>query len=658
MLVRKVSIQNVRSFLDRQEFLLDGRISIVIGPNGGGKTNLLDTVVTMLRRHLLTRMHLTPAPTAEHEDRYEFRDNDILNSMQLERHSKGDPNFPQVIEIELEATGPDIKNMKAMKDDADMLIKRAGKKYVNLNIQNAKNWDLAGVKAEDRFSYRVENQGLAGRTPDAETFLQYLQLFEMDGRLREEFEIAPLTRPMIYLPVNRSANGFQSRVQLASYNEYEFRRQSTAVYSRSNTPIVQLAIGKLAQKFRLLLEKDKGGAEKAFRADKNLEELTKVLQELGYEWTLACVYPLKNEYDVRLEKQGSSFLVSAASSGERELLTYLFAIFALNVRDALIIVDEPELHLHPKWQKTLLQMFVRLSETTGNQFLLATHAPTFVSPQSIQYVSRVISKDQKSRIVRLNSTVLPETKHLFNIVNSQNNERIFIADKVILVERISDRIFFEALLEAYGQSDAGKSIIEVVSVGGKGFFKSYKKILEACQIEHSIIADLDYIEQVGTNEVKALFALDEKDIKDNVIDDISSLDGAALVARIDEAMKTGKWDDANKTWDYIKSRRRKLRTNLSAEEQLLLDAFLLSKRDEKNFILSEGDLEAYLPDGYKSKDLEKLIQLISCDKLLTELPKETLPELEEILKLLLQEETPPASAVPVAEDTAITVPTA
>ena len=658
MLVRKVSIQNVRSFLDRQEFLLDGRISIVIGPNGGGKTNLLDTVVTMLRRHLLTRMHLTPAPTAEQEDRYEFRDNDILNSMQLERHSKGDPNFPQVIEIELEATGPDIKNMKAMKDDADMLIKRAGKKYVNLNIQNAKNWDLAGVKAEDRFSYRVENQGLAGRTPDAETFLQYLQLFEMDGRLREEFEIAPLSRPMIYLPVNRSANGFQSRVQLASYNEYEFRRQSTAVYSRSNTPIVQLAIGKLAQKFRLLLEKDKGGAEKAFRADKNLEELTKVLQELGYEWTLASVNPLKNEYDVRLEKQGSSFLVSAASSGERELLTYLFAIFALNVRDALIIVDEPELHLHPKWQKTLLQMFVRLSETTGNQFLLATHAPTFVSPQSIQYVSRVISKDQKSRIVRLNSTVLPETKHLFNIVNSQNNERIFFADKVILVEGISDRIFFEALLEAYGQSDAGKSIIEVVSVGGKGFFKSYKKILEACQIEHSIIADLDYIEQVGTNEVKALFALDEKDIKDNVIDDISSLDGAALVARIDEAMKTGKWDDANKTWDYIKSRRRKLRTNLSAEEQLLLDAFLLSKRDEKIYILSEGDLEAYLPDGYKSKDLEKLIQLISCDKLLTELPKETLPELEEIVKLLLQEETPPASAVPVAEDTAITVPTA
>ncbi|MEK9802094.1 MAG: AAA family ATPase, partial [Curvibacter sp.] len=142
--------------------------------------------------------------------------------------------------------------------------------------------------------------------------------------------------------------------------------------------------------------------------------LTKLLNELGYEWSLETINPLKNQYDVRLKKQGSSFLVGAASSGERELLTYLFAIFALNVRDALIIDDEPELHLHPKWQKTLLQLFIRLADSTGNQFLLATHSPTFVSPESIQYVSRVFSREQKSHILRLNTTALPEAKHLLN----------------------------------------------------------------------------------------------------------------------------------------------------------------------------------------------------------------------------------------------------
>lgn len=141
---------------------------------------------------------------------------------------------------------------------------------------------------------------------------------------------------------------------------------------------------------------------------------------------------MSNTYDVTLKKQGTSFLVSAASSGEKDLLTYLFAIYALNVRDALIIVDEPELHLHPRWQNTLFGLFERLATSTGNQFVLATHSPTFISPASIQYVSRVYIEDQKSNIIRLNSSGLPNAKHLFNVVNSQNNERIFFTDRVVL----------------------------------------------------------------------------------------------------------------------------------------------------------------------------------------------------------------------------------
>lgn len=52
MLLKKITIENVRSFLDRREMDFDGPISIIIGPNGGGKTNLLDVVNTMLRRYL------------------------------------------------------------------------------------------------------------------------------------------------------------------------------------------------------------------------------------------------------------------------------------------------------------------------------------------------------------------------------------------------------------------------------------------------------------------------------------------------------------------------------------------------------------------------------------------------------------------------------
>ena len=56
MLVIRVAIENVRAFLDRAEFMPDCPITIVIGPNGGGKTNHLDTIVIMLRRYLFASM--------------------------------------------------------------------------------------------------------------------------------------------------------------------------------------------------------------------------------------------------------------------------------------------------------------------------------------------------------------------------------------------------------------------------------------------------------------------------------------------------------------------------------------------------------------------------------------------------------------------------
>ena len=637
MLVRRVAIENVRSFLDRAELLLDGPITIVIGPNGGGKTNLLDTIVVMLRRYLFASMYAAPAPTPEMPNRFEFRANDVLNNMVLDRHSAG-ANRQQLVEIEVEVTAKDLENMRAIQADAVRLTELASKKYINFNLTSAAPWQLETISVGARFIYQVINGSVQVDGRDgAASFLQYLQVFEMDGKVREEFELAPLSTPLVYLAVNRSASGFQSNVELAGYNDFEIKRQSDAASSRHSTQIVSLAVGRMAQRFRLLLEKDKGIAASEFRDDANLKELTKLLSELGYEWSLETINPLKNQYDVRLKKQGSSFLVGAASSGERELLTYLFAIFALNVRDALIIVDEPELHLHPKWQKTLLQLFIRLAQSTGNQFLLATHSPTFVSPESIQCVSRVFSHDQRSHVLRLNTTVLPEARHLLNIVNSQNNERLFFADEVVLVEGLSDRIFFEAVLDRFGRSASSRSILEVISTGGKGFFDAYKKLLNACQIRYAIVSDLDYIEQVGTEKIKALFTIDSREIKLDVVENIKSLDGDTLVEAIEHAVETGSWDDAKQIWDYIKSRRRKLRAGLDDREKAELDRFILTKRSERLYILSKGPLEAYLPTGHASKNLDKLIRLVAERNFWGQLPSAGAAELELIARSLLPE---------------------
>ncbi|MBP0111066.1 AAA family ATPase [Bradyrhizobium vignae] len=629
MLIRKLSIENVRSFLDRREISFDGNISILIGPNGGGKTNLLDTLVIMLRRHVFNAPYYAPSPTVEEPNRWELRFNDNLNQLTFEKHSTA-RHLGQVVELELEVSAQDVENMLAIRADANDLRAGLTRKIYPDPWQGVEEWDVSKIAAGQVVT-AIWRDGAMQQPEEkrARDFLAYLHVFEGDNSLRALAGKAALQIPMIYLPVNRAANGFSSAVGLSGYNDYDQKRATDAASSRSGSNIVSLAIGRMAQRFRLLQEESNVDARTKFREDENLKKLSAELKALGYTWELVTVDPLNNSYDVRLTKQGSSFLVSAASSGERELLTYLFAIFALNVRNAVIIVDEPELHLHPRWQTALFALFEKLSKSTGNQFIIATHSPTFISPASIQYVSRVYSANQLSNIVRLSASSLPNAKHLFNIVNSENNERVFFTDTVVLVEGLHDKIVFERVLDLVAKKHKlNAPSVEVVSIGGKGLFPAYQQLLDACKVSWKTVADLDYIEQIGDGSVKRLFALDAGEIKKDVIDNVKSLDGNALVERIDEAMKGGSWADAKELWAYVKSRRIRLKDTLDEDEQAILDAFVEQKKAEGIYLLRRGVLEDYLPEGYRAKDTQKLIELVSLEDFWEHLDPSVRDELE------------------------------
>lgn len=613
MKLRRVRVENVRSFLEPAELLLDGDISIIIGPNGGGKTNLLDTTTTILRRHLLSSITPRKSATSDNPDRHEFVANEMLQSTSLEPHSQG-KGRQQVVELELEVTNRDIENMESMKASAHDVASRTEHKYVGVSIREAAEWDLSLFSPGQRFTYQIVNSGLQGSSdPAAYIYQRYLALYDVDAWLRADLGLASLSTPMLSMPINRASNGVQSSINLSGYNEFDYKRSVDAASSRLGASTMSLAVGRIAKKYRLLEVKDNGSAKRDFRNDPAIKSLTAVLLDLGYAWDLVCTDPMNNSYDIQLEKQGSKFLAGNASSGEKELLTYLFAIYALNVKDALIVIDEPELHLHPRWQKTLLGLFERLALETGNQFLLATHSAVFVSPSSIEYVSRVYSTEQRSAIVRLNNTSLPEPKHLFAIVNSQNNERMFFADKVVLVEGISDRIFFESVFNRLGVTSGTIRTCEVISVGGKGFFAPYVALLKACKVPYAVIADRDYLKQIGSPDIKEFFTLHENEFKKAVIDDPTSRDGDSLLVQLESAVSSGSHDQLKSLWEHIRLRRGRLRMDLNDQQRGTIRDYVVAKRQEQIFILSNGDLESYLPEGYKSKQLDKLIRFISTE---------------------------------------------
>lgn len=74
---------------------------------------------------------------------------------------------------------------------------------------------------------------------------------------------------------------------------------------------------------------------------------------------------------------GESVPIDALSSGERQILI-MFAnvMFNKGASDNILIIDEPELSLHIRWQERFVESLIEASSNT--QFILATHSPDIV----------------------------------------------------------------------------------------------------------------------------------------------------------------------------------------------------------------------------------------------------------------------------------------
>lgn len=69
-----------------------------------------------------------------------------------------------------------------------------------------------------------------------------------------------------------------------------------------------------------------------------------------------------------------------ASSGEQCMLVLMLGIAGHIEDGAIVLIDEPEISLHPKWQEDFMGLLIESFEHySGCQFIVATHSPQIVS---------------------------------------------------------------------------------------------------------------------------------------------------------------------------------------------------------------------------------------------------------------------------------------
>jgi predicted ATP-binding protein involved in virulence len=50
-------------------------------------------------------------------------------------------------------------------------------------------------------------------------------------------------------------------------------------------------------------------------------------------------------------------------------------LYLREIKNSIILIDEPELSLHPTWQNNLCQLYENFADKNNNQIILATHSP-------------------------------------------------------------------------------------------------------------------------------------------------------------------------------------------------------------------------------------------------------------------------------------------
>ncbi len=92
---------------------------------------------------------------------------------------------------------------------------------------------------------------------------------------------------------------------------------------------------------------------------------------------------------------GDTFSMSELSHGEKALYQSVLILIRNDFKDCVILIDEPELGMHPAWQQKVIDIFSKIGR--NNQFIIATHSPQIIA--STQYQNLIVLRREDNNII-------------------------------------------------------------------------------------------------------------------------------------------------------------------------------------------------------------------------------------------------------------------
>jgi predicted ATPase len=585
MKIVSLQLSNILSFKhfddieNAEKVSFDDDLNIIIGENGSGKSTALEVINFLFRRVLYKQYNLNQDLYTQRSRIDSTQRKQILTPANNNSYSgfRLDPNWntesqQQVVRIVIKLDEIDRQNLQYLQDRKNALISWIDRYTIRggiaaLTYSEIYTLDITLNRSGQTFSVQthecLQDSGYDYLT-DYNFYKEAIALYNSENpgnsieTLYESFTLISSYRNYHTFNISISLQNSHPATQIQQIRSADYQRSLNA-NDHSEPAIFGLVRLRVAEKHFDLIPQKMSDAE--CEADANaLPFMIKINEHLRIV-NLECKIKLLDlrtwQYSFEffdLRRNRSITDINSLSAGQKAIIHLVFEAYGRgDLKGGLVIIDEPEIHLHYQFQHEYLQVIRELNKDQSCQYILVTHSESLINSATISSVRRFSLNSDGYTEIR-SPHITAEQKVLIRILDNTRSTYAFFAKKVVLVEGDSDRYFFKAVIQwLYQRLDQE---IAILHVAGKKELEHWTTLFEEFGLNVYRIADFDYVyDRFYSNEHR-------KSLK--------------TAAAVEEFKATHADWEAKINFEYV----------------------------SKTFILKNGDLESYLNVG---KNLAEVI---------------------------------------------------
>jgi predicted ATP-binding protein involved in virulence len=161
------------------------------------------------------------------------------------------------------------------------------------------------------------------------------------------------------------------------------------------------------------------------------------------------------------------FNINQLSTGEKTLVSKVLYLYFRDIKNKIILIDEPELSLHPSWQNRVLKLYENFAKNNNCQIVVATHSPHIIGSAKSETI-RVLTPTgvltaEKSYGLEFQK-VLTDVMGLDETRTPEIEQEIKEIKELIYSNRFKDKkfqVFWEQLENSLGKTDLDLKLLKM-----------------------------------------------------------------------------------------------------------------------------------------------------------------------------------------------------